>query len=111
MSLINTLTLGLIRKDGEWPSKVCGSSWKYGDYWISTRIILLPTYIKLSPLYLISLFGFKGVKIIIGKALGYLGCSHCHMTWNYVEGKSIKYSEHSGMFPLCEECFDKLTSE
>ena len=111
MSLVKTLTLGLIHKDGEWPSRICGSSWQYGDYWVSTKIILLPTYIKLAPMFLLAAFGYKWAKMVIGKALGYSGCSHCGMTWNYVKGKRIHFSANEGMFPLCEECFDKLLPE
>jgi len=111
MSLVNTLTGGLLCKEGERPGKLCGSAWKYGHYWISRRIILLPTYIRLAPMYLLSTLGYRWPKIVIGRALGYSGCSHCSMTWNYVKGKSIQFSANEGMFPLCEECFDKLPPE
>ncbi len=111
MSLVSTLTGGLIHKDGEWPNRICGSAWKYGNYWVSTRIILLPTYIKLTPMFLLAALGYRWAKIVIGRVLSYSGCSHCGMTWNYVKGKNIQFSDNEGMFPLCEECFDKLPPE
>lgn len=39
----------------------------------------------------------------------YGGCSHCGDKWNWKESKSVYYDETSGMFPLCRECFDKMT--
>lgn len=111
MSVINTVTLGLIHKDGEWPGRIGGSSWKYGNYWVSTKIIHLPTYITLAPMFLLVALGCKRAKIVIGRRLGYSGCFHCGMTWNYAQSKSIQFSETRGMFPLCEECFSKLPPE
>ena len=71
----------------------------------------LTTYIKRGPVYLLAALGYKRAKIVMGKALGYGGCYRCGMTWNYAKSKSIRYSVSDGMFPLCEECFDRLSSE
>lgn len=111
MSIINRLTSGLIYKDGESPGYRTGMWQKQGNYWIHTKIARLPTYIKHGPEYLLAVLGCKRAKIAIGRALGFGGCYHCGMTWNHVEGKTIYYSEGGGMFPLCEECFDKLSPE
>jgi len=112
MSIINTLTSGLIYKDGETtPGRVCGTWQQHGNYWVHMKIVRLPTYIKRAPVYLLAALGYKRAKTVMGKALGYGGCYHCGMTWNYAKGKSIRYSVRDGMFPLCEECFDRLSSE
>ena len=44
-----------------------------------------------------------------GRAIGYGWCYHCSRTWNYIKDKTISYSVSEGMFPLCEDCFDKLS--
>lgn len=43
------------------------------------------------------------------KAIGFGGCSHCGDKWNWKEAHSTFYKDTGGMFPLCEECFAKLT--
>jgi hypothetical protein len=111
MSIINRLTSGLIYKDGESPGYRTGMWQKHGNYWIHTKIVHLPTYIKHGLEYLLAILGCRWARIAIGKALGYGGCYRCGMTWNYVKGKTIYYTEGSGMFPLCAECFDKLPPE
>ena len=68
------------------------------------------------------MFGF--VRNIVGKLQGYSGCSHCGGTWNWKQGHSIPTSISkvkaladgtpyypSGMFPLCEECYRKLSPQ
>lgn len=111
MSIINTLTSGLIYRDGESHGYRTGPWQKHGNYWINIKLVRFPTYITHGPECLLAALGCKWAKIAIGRALGYSGCYHCGMTWNYVEGKTIYYSEGSGMFPLCEECFDRLSPE
>jgi len=46
-----------------------------------------------------------------GSLQGYGGCNHCGDTWNWKQGHSVMYSETSGAFPLCEECYQKLKPE
>ncbi len=50
-------------------------------------------------------------KNIIGTSRGYSGCDNCGDTWNWKKYHIIDYSETSGMFPLCEECYQKLDIE
>ncbi len=114
MSLINTISRGLIHKDGEHSITKHGGSWRKGEngkYWVSNRLTnLLHVYIPLFPVWIFSLFTNWGKKLI-GRALGYSSCAHCGMAWLYVKGKTIYYCESSGMFPLCVDCFDKLAPE
>lgn len=42
---------------------------------------------------------------------GYSHCHCCGWTWNKVNGKTMKYSENSGCFAICEDCFGELVSE
>lgn len=42
---------------------------------------------------------------------GYSYCDRCHGRWNIVERHSTRFNEHSGLFPLCEECWRALTPE
>ena len=44
-----------------------------------------------------------------GRSKGYGGCSHCKDTWDWKESFSIPFTETSSMFPLCKECFEKLS--
>ncbi len=58
----------------------------------------------------------KKIKSVIGKFEGYGCCFHCNLTWNVVDGVGIPYQVKlpncgSGMFPLCTDCFKKLSSE
>lgn len=32
-------------------------------------------------------------------------CSKCKYPWTMVEGKDISPNDHSGCFPVCEDCF------
>ena len=41
--------------------------------------------------------------------IGYGGCLLCKDKWNWKKPHYIQYSTHEGMFPLCEECYNKLT--
>lgn len=109
MSLVNTLTRGLIYPDGEHSvSNIVGGWHKYGNYWISVRLTNLRVYLSHLPAYICSRLGFIWAKKLIGSALGYSHCYHCEMPWCYVEHESIKFSEDSGMFPLCKTCFSIL---
>lgn len=61
------------------------------------------------------------IKNFIGRFKGYSGCSHCGGTWNWKENKTIPYREkissistadtYSGMFPVCKECFERLSED
>ena len=53
----------------------------------------------------------RWVKNTYGNSTGYSGCSHCGDTWNWKKEHTIMYSEGSGMFPLCQDCFDTLSIE
>jgi hypothetical protein len=115
MSLINTLTHGLIYRDGEYPKgRSWGGGWDKraeGTYWISSGLLDLQVYIKYLPVWLLSLASARWAQKIIGNAFGYGSCCSCGMPWKYVKGKTISFSESEGMFPLCETCFDRLTPE
>lgn len=112
MSLIRTLTWGYIYRNGESPRfGLSGGWWKYGNYWIPIILAQLPTYLRLLPIWIMSLFRVKFAQKIMGRALGFSCCAHCGMPWKYVEGKPIPFSDSSGMFPLCEQCFDELSPQ
>ena len=53
----------------------------------------------------------RKLKNTAGSAKGYSGCSCCGDTWNWKKEHSIPYSDSGGMFPLCEECYQKLTPQ
>ena len=42
---------------------------------------------------------------------GYSSCYRCARPWTVCKGHSTHYSEWSGCFPLCEECWSELTPE
>ena len=52
-------------------------------------------------------------KTLIGRLQGYGECHHCHNTWNWKNGHYIPYSKErrSFMFPLCKECYEKLSPQ
>lgn len=58
---------------------------------------------------------FKKIKSVISKLEGYGSCAHCGLSWNVVDGVYVSYNvklpKHSGsgMFPICEDCFNKLS--
>ena len=67
---------------------------------------------------------FGWLRTIIGHVQGYGGCAHCHHTWNWKKGHMIPFAAHktrtlldgspyyyARMFPLCEECYQKLSPE
>ena len=41
-------------------------------------------------------------------APGYSTCLCCDRPWKFVKGHSTQYTEGSGGFPLCEDCWDAL---
>lgn len=49
---------------------------------------------------------------LIGEARGHSGCLNCGDRWNWKKPHDIEYERkgdnRSGMFPLCDECFQKL---
>lgn len=57
----------------------------------------------------------RHLRNLIGNLRGYSGCLHCGDRWNWKKEHSIKYEqrgqESSAMFPICEECFQKLPVE
>ncbi len=42
-------------------------------------------------------------------ASAFSACGRCETSWKYTEGHTTYYSETSGMFPLCESCWQQLT--
>ena len=54
---------------------------------------------------------FKNVKNANGYARGYGGCLRCGDRWNWKSHHVIPYGGGAGMFPLCEECYNKLSPE
>lgn len=110
MSLINRLTRGMIHKDGEFSIIHRTGIWeKHGQHWFNQKLIrLLDVYIPFLPIWLLTRFDVKWAKKLLGRLLGFSKCSGCGMTWNYATEKHISYSEHSGMFPICTECFDRM---
>ena len=117
MSLINSLTRGLIYKDGESQPHRKGRSSYYSKnegskYWVDDRLRnLIKVFIPLFPVWVLSRFQVTWAMKKIGKALGSGSCSCCGMPWRYVRGATINYSETSGMFPICVSCFRLLTPD
>lgn len=56
---------------------------------------------------------FDWLKNLIGSFQGFSACHHCHGTWNWKKGHTIPYrlDGMAGMFPLCEECYEKLSPQ
>jgi len=51
------------------------------------------------------------MSLIVGKLLklfnpGWGFCSHCGITWNFTDEKSLFYSNTTGYFPICLKCFN-----
>ncbi len=44
-----------------------------------------------------------------GYLSGYGNCQECGDTWNWKKIQNINYEDTSGMFPLCIECFKRLS--
>lgn len=114
MSLINTLTRGLIYKDGEEPVGNWKGGWqkdKDSVYWVSSGLLsLLHVYLPLFPIWVVSLLKVQRAQKFIGRRLGFGSCAHCGMPWKYGRGKVISFSEDGGMFPVCAKCFDLLST-
>jgi len=59
----------------------------------------------------------RKIKSMYGKMYGLSWCSHCGLAWNVVKGKYIPYNAKlpgdrwNEMFPICEDCFEKLSPE
>lgn len=52
------------------------------------------------------------IRNMKGNLVGYSGCSHCGDRWNWKEEHIIPYDDRgSGMFPFCEECYQKLSPQ
>ena len=115
MSLVNTLTRGLIYKDGESSASRRGDTWsksEKGKYWVSERLRnLIKVFIPFFPIWVFSCYQVTWAMKFIGKALGFSSCASCDMPWRYVRGQHIKFSENSGMFPVCIRCFRSLSLE
>ena len=43
-------------------------------------------------------------------SLGFSSCGRCKRTWNICQYHITDYSEESGCFPLCEDCWGELTT-
>lgn len=43
------------------------------------------------------------------KFQGFGACSECGYCWGAVESKNIDISDGSAMFPVCHDCFEKLS--
>ena len=52
---------------------------------------------------------FKNIKNAIGRSKGYSGCNRCGDRWNWKEKHIVPYGNASGMFPLCEECYQQIS--
>lgn len=66
---------------------------------------------KLLIVILVIIVYISILTIINSNDMGYGHCLHCKDTWKTKEGHTIQFSEHSGMFPLCEECYKILPPE
>lgn len=51
------------------------------------------------------------VRNRFGRVAGFGSCYRCGGTWNHVEEHTTYYNDHSGCFPLCKDCWEKLTPE
>jgi len=56
------------------------------------------------------------VRICVGILLhfaapGYSSCGRCRVPWKYTEPHSTRYTLRSGMFPLDEWCWSRLTTQ
>lgn len=54
---------------------------------------------------------YRLIRNIIGNIKGYGHCLNCGDTWDYKKEMAIPYDDSNYMFPLCEECFTKLSPE
>ena len=43
-----------------------------------------------------------------GDLKGYGRCQCCGDSWSWKKSCSIKYEKNSSMFPICQECFDRI---
>jgi hypothetical protein len=112
MCLIGKLTMGRIVRDGcqkhftRYPYHRTEGS----NYWFTTsfkeKIGLLPIF----PLALLQPFS-RRARNFCGSFLGYGGCSHCGDSWRWKREHLIPFLMGKQMFPLCEECFNKLDKE
>ena len=46
-----------------------------------------------------------------GKSLGYGCCYRCGDTWDWKKGHTTYFDESRGCFPLCHDCWSRLTPE
>lgn len=53
----------------------------------------------------------KKIKNWIGRLFSYGKCKLCRDTWNWKKSKTISYSDHEGLFALCEECFNEAPED
>jgi len=47
----------------------------------------------------------------IGKRNGYGGCLKCGDTWNWKTSHTLWLGEGQGIFPCCEDCWDKMDKD
>jgi hypothetical protein len=50
----------------------------------------------------------KWINNLVGRWKGFASCSECGDSLYWKPYQSILYDDHSGMFPLCRECFNRL---
>ena len=53
----------------------------------------------------------RSIKNAVGHSKGYSGCLCCGDKWNWKPKHIIPYGNAAGMFPLCDECYDRLSPE
>ena len=51
----------------------------------------------------------RRLKNEIGRMNGYGCCMSCRDSWSWKEEKRIPYRHGAGMFPICAECFERLS--
>jgi len=51
------------------------------------------------------------MKNNVGRMKSYGECNRCGGTWNWKKGHSLKMTDNSECFPLCEECWHDSTKE
>lgn len=51
----------------------------------------------------------RAIKNRAGNLSSYGCCQECGDTWNWKKEQNIAYADGCGMFPLCVECFKRLS--
>jgi len=53
----------------------------------------------------------RSLKNKVGDIRGYGNCAHCGDSWMFKEYIDLSCSEDQRIFPICKECFNKLSDE